>query len=117
MDYEKLKALADQCICHPVSRSIDDIEAAGGAINELLSHVDRLESQLADLLADAGRREWTAIDYAPHDRRILVKAESGEIYAAHWVQCPMTGDEAFCVSEAADGTQHLVRPVEWREIV
>ena len=59
---------------------------------------------------------WHAIDYAPKDRRILVKSESGEVYAAHWVQDPMTGDEAFCVSEAPDGTQHLVRPVEWREI-
>lgn len=31
-----LKALADQCICHPASRSISDIEAAGEAINELM---------------------------------------------------------------------------------
>jgi hypothetical protein len=68
--------------------------------------------------------EWEAVhgpvpaghDYAPHDRRILVKTESGEIYAAHWVQHPMTDDEAFCVSESSDGTQHLVLPVEWREI-
>lgn len=66
--------------------------------------------------AAAKRQEWIAIDFAPQDRRILVKAESGEIYAAHWVQNPMTDDEAFCVSESADGTQHLVRPVEWREI-
>lgn len=112
METEKLKALADQCICHPVSRSIEDIEAAGGAIKELLGHVDRLEDQIAE----SGKREWTAVDYAPHDRRILVKTESGEIYAAHWVQSPLTGNEAFCVSEAPDGTQHLVRPVEWREI-
>ncbi len=60
--------------------------------------------------------EWNDIGDAPKDRRLLVRTDSGEIYAAHWVQNPMTGDEAWCVSEAEDGTQHLVRPVEWREI-
>ena len=61
-------------------------------------------------------RAWHAIDTAPKDRRLLLKAESGEIYAGHWVACPMTGDEAFLISEGPDGTQHLVRPIEWREI-
>lgn len=64
----------------------------------------------------AALREWHAIDYAPKDRRLLVRVESGEIYAAHWVTCPFTGDEAWLVSEAQDGTQHLVKPIEWREI-
>lgn len=59
---------------------------------------------------------WHAIDYAPKGRRLLVRTESGEIYAAHWVACPITGDEAWLVSEAPDGTQHLVRAIEWREI-
>ena len=67
-------------------------------------------------IAQSAAFEWHDINCAPRNQRILVKSESGEIYAAHWVQNPMTGDEAWCVSEAEDGTQHLVRPVEWREI-
>lgn len=60
--------------------------------------------------------EWHSIDHAPRSTRILVRCESGEIYAAHWVKNPATGHEAWCVSEAPDGTQHLCHPVEWREI-
>ena len=73
----------------------------------LADEIERLNAQ----------RAWNAIDYAPHDRRLLVKSESGEIYVAHWVQNPFTGDEAWLVSEAPDGTQHLIKAVEWREIV
>lgn len=61
-------------------------------------------------------REWHAIDSAPVNRRILVRVESGEVYAAHWVACLSTGDIAWLVSEAPDGTQHLIHPTEWREI-
>ena len=53
---------------------------------------------------------------APRDRRILVKSPAGELYVAHWVQHPGTGDEAYCISEGPDGMQHLIYPVEWREI-
>lgn len=60
--------------------------------------------------------QWSGMDTAPRDRRILVKSPSGEIYVAHWVQEPFSGDEAYCISEAPDGTQHLLYPVEWREI-
>ena len=74
--------------------------------SEKAKRISELESAL----------EWHAIDYAPHNQRVLVKSESGEIYAAHWVQHPGTGDEAWCVSEAEDGTQHIIHPVEWRAI-
>jgi len=60
--------------------------------------------------------EWHSIDYAPKDRRILVKAPSGEIYVAHWVSNALTGDEAWLVSESIDGVQHIIYAVEWREI-
>ncbi len=60
--------------------------------------------------------QWASMGSAPKDRRILVKSPSGEIYLAHWVQDPFTGDEAYCISEAPDGTQHLIHPVAWREI-
>lgn len=43
MDEEALRALADQCICHPVSRSITEVEEAGSAIIELLDRVKALE--------------------------------------------------------------------------
>lgn len=59
---------------------------------------------------------WNGMETAPKDRRILVKSPAGELYTAHWVQNPWDGDEAYCISEAPDGTQHLVRPVQWREL-
>ena len=37
---EKIKALAEQFICHPASRSIDDIELAGEIIIELMKQRD-----------------------------------------------------------------------------
>ena len=57
--------------------------------------------------------EWQPIDTAPKDSRVLVRCESGSVYAAHWVQNPMTGDEAWLVCALEDGTQMLVHPVEW----
>ncbi|MCG8275367.1 hypothetical protein [Stenotrophomonas sp. NLF4-10] len=60
--------------------------------------------------------EWLAIDYAPHAERVLVRCESGSVYAAHWVQNPVTGDEAWLVCETEDGAQMLVHPSEWMPI-
>lgn len=45
VDEQKLRALADQCICHPVSRSIEEIEAAGEAIKSLLEELQTLRSE------------------------------------------------------------------------
>ncbi len=56
---------------------------------------------------------WKHINTAPKDRRILVWT-GGEIYAAHWVQCPTTGREAYLVSQDIEGTQHLCHPSHWR---
>ncbi len=39
---EQIKALADQLTCHPVSRSIDEIEMAGEMLINLLNQRDEL---------------------------------------------------------------------------
>lgn len=54
---------------------------------------------------------------APRDARILIKSDpNGEVYAAHWVKNVETDDEAWLVSEAADGSQHLCKAKAWRLI-
>lgn len=50
MNDVELKALSDRCICHPASRSIDDIEAAGEAISNLINQ----RNDLLDLLESYG---------------------------------------------------------------
>ena len=44
---EKIKALAEQFICHPASRSIDDIELAGEIIIELMKRRDEMQAVLS----------------------------------------------------------------------
>jgi hypothetical protein len=71
---------------------------------------------IASALATTALREapeWQPIDTAPKDDRVLVRCESGSVYAAHWVQNQMTGEEAWLVCALEDGTQMLVYPVEW----
>lgn len=59
----------------------------------------------------------TNMAIAPRDLRILVLSDpSGEVYVAHWVQHPSTGDEAWLISESTDGSQHLCKPRAWRHI-
>jgi len=41
---EQIKALAEQLLCHPVSRSIDEIETAGELLIELLNQCKELMS-------------------------------------------------------------------------
>ena len=56
---------------------------------------------------------WKHINSAPKDKRIIVW--TGFVaHVAHWVQNPFTGDEAYLVSEAEDGTHHLCHPTHWR---
>ena len=72
-DKDKLRELADQLICHPVSRSIDETEEAGEAIKCLLGELkslqaenDRMASELArpvsgdvsTLLAERSKLIW-----------------------------------------------------------
>ena len=61
----------------------------------------------------AAAPEWEPIDTAPKDDRVLVRCESGSVYAAHWVQNPMTSEEAWLVCALEDGTQMLVHPAKW----
>ncbi len=63
---EKIKALADQFICHPVSRSIDEIEMAGGMLIDLLNQRDELESKretLESLLAESRANDIAAMGW------------------------------------------------------
>lgn len=55
---------------------------------------------------------WHPIESAPRDRRLLVWSGQ-EIYAAHWAQHPLTGDEAWIVAQWGDGEQALVKPTHW----
>lgn len=76
-----------------------------------------IESDARRALIDASpgstALEWQSIATAPHNGRVLVRCDTGGIYAAHWVQNPVTGDEAWLVCALEDGTQMLVHPVEW----
>lgn len=56
--------------------------------------------------------DWQPIDTAPKDKRLLVWSGQ-EIYAAHWAQHPVTGDEAWIVAQWGDGDQALVKPTYW----
>jgi hypothetical protein len=63
---EALRELSDQLICHPVSRSIAEIEAAGEAIKSLMAELQQAREERTALLAteqnlmeDAERwQEW-----------------------------------------------------------
>lgn len=66
------------------------------------------------LRAENEARRWKPIETAPHDKRILIWSGQ-EIYAAHWGQNPITGDEAWIVAEwGDDGDQALVKPTHWQ---
>lgn len=54
---------------------------------------------------------------APRNARLLIKSDpSGEVFAAHWVKNIETDDEAWLISEAADGSQHVCKAKAWRLI-
>lgn len=60
--------------------------------------------------------DWRPIDTAPHDQRVLVWT-GRNTYCAHWVQHPVTGDEAWCLAEYGDdGDQLLARPTHWQAL-
>ena len=52
---EELRRLADQCICHPLSRGVRDVEQAGEAIKELLDELADTEKAYALLFAENAR--------------------------------------------------------------
>jgi len=52
VDEQKLRELADQLICHPVSRSIEEIESAGEAIKSMMDELQQLRSERTALLVN-----------------------------------------------------------------
>lgn len=80
MNTTELKKLADKCICHPISRSISDVEHAGEAIKELLAINAELLEALNGMVTAWGsgfdEGDSPSIDKA---RAVLAKAEGGEL--------------------------------------
>lgn len=76
MNTTELKKLADKCICHPISRSISDVESAGEAIKELLAIKAELVEALKNLLNDTQHSE----QYNPTERGIyeIATMEAGD---------------------------------------
>lgn len=57
---------------------------------------------------------WQAMDTAPKDERVLIKTESGERYAAHWVKHAVSDKEAWLICEWGDGEQAMCEsPSAW----
>ena len=56
----QITALSDQFICHPASRSIDEIEMAGEIMRDLLEQRDELLSICAELQESA--EYWSEYD-------------------------------------------------------
>ena len=56
----QITALSDQFICHPASRSIDEIEMAGEIMRDLLKQRDELLSICAELQESA--EYWSEYD-------------------------------------------------------
>ena len=63
VDEQKLRELADNLICHPVSRSIDEIEAAGESIKSLLDELQTLRSERTAWRVTAENAEPDAARY------------------------------------------------------
>ena len=49
IDKERLRVLASDCISHPLSRGISDIEEAGEGISALLSEIAALAAEVERL--------------------------------------------------------------------
>ena len=56
----QITALSDQFVCHPASRSIDEIEMAGEIMRDLLKQRDELLSICAELQESA--EYWSEYD-------------------------------------------------------
>lgn len=55
---------------------------------------------------------WKDMETAPRDRRIIIATDT-EMYIAHWVQNPFTGDEAWRIAvfeaDAESSNQVLIK--------
>mgnify|MGYP006392935665 FL=1 len=81
---EELRRLADQCICHPLSRGVRDVEQAGEAIKELLDELADTEKAYALLFAENARLRSEvsacsslvfAVESAMHDGVLPINVE------------------------------------------
>ena len=77
-DLDIAKDIADQCICHPVSRSVDDIERAGEAIKYLLWVIEKTRATAAVELDRAQRGEpvaWMTDEEPPRVASVYTKTD------------------------------------------
>jgi hypothetical protein len=51
---------------------------------------------------------WKKMSKAPKDKRILIKTDSGEIYAADFAINPETSAEAYKVADLPDGSALVI---------
>ncbi|MCA0404895.1 MAG: hypothetical protein LCH39_01920 [Proteobacteria bacterium] len=92
-------------------------ELVGTGITLLLEWHDRASEAPRQIAPDITSPWCFDMASAPHNTRILVLSDpGGEVYAAHWVQHPGTGDEAWLISESSDGSQHLCKAKAWASI-
>lgn len=76
--------------------------------------VDRFSDMAWEAWQAGSAQDWRPMDYAPKKERILIKAESGERYAAHWVKHPVTDHEAWMICGWGDGEQAMCdSPIGW----
>ena len=124
---EELRRLADQCICHPVSRGVREVEQAGEAIKDLLDALEAAEKALAQpaheaepvyqvkqsvgasVWADASKDEF--IEAVRHDlkRRIL--------YTTPQQSQPLTDEQIKGLLFTAMGDKWVKIPTGWLRFV
>ena len=103
IDEQKLRDLADQLICHPVSRSIEEIEAAGEAIKSLLDELQTLRSERTACRVTAENAEKDAAKW----KALCCSQQVGHTHqcdACNFSYTPDGEDEncPVCVSDGAD---------------
>lgn len=79
---EELRRLADQCICHPLSRGVREVEQAGEGIKELLDELADTEKAYALLFAENARlrAELEAIAQPAQEAEPVGYMNAGHVY-------------------------------------
>lgn len=118
--YDAVDTISGDTIATVISMSshlfetIDDGETEVEAVLRATMSVCRDAARAAIAALDKARwGGWRTMDSAPRNQRVLILSPSGEIYAAHWVQHPATGHDAWMISQAG-ADQHLIAaPTHW----